>query len=169
MIENKHQMVVTVLPKYVTNDKSMKRHLAEDPTIDKRLKKNEKTESSIFNNRPNNNCLFYINNDNVYKKAESTLFDFKPLKTIRCEKKSSSTSSVSHQFSSLNHNYVNPLPHTLSSTLNSSIIQPIKPLISYSNSGQKYMDVEKPSLEPIRIKVNRDNEIFEGIFLFIFS
>jgi len=163
---NEIERVVTVLPITVNNVNymNMKRYLEENSTVEKkRLKNNDDSEPLVFNNTISNDCLLYKHSENIY--TNSGLHLLKPLSTINLENKSSS-SNGSYQFSSLGQNYVNSLPHTLSSTLN-KIIQPTVPLMCFDN-GQKYMQVEQqPTLEPIRIRPNKDDEIFEGMFMFV--
>jgi len=159
----KIEKVVTVLPTNANNGNFMskKRDVEEDSIVKEHLKKNEDVSKSlVLNNMLKNDGLLSTNNDNIYKTTNLKLL--RPLPTIKLNNKPSSTNG-SLQFNS----YINTLPHTRPSSVN-SLIKPIVPLLCYE-SGQNYMQVEQPTLEPIRIKMNRDDKFYEGMLMFIIN
>lgn len=118
---------------------------------EKSFKRYVDSVSSVTNNCVNNDyVLLQKNNNSVCNSANSNLL--KPLSFRLATACKSSASSITHQCSTKKQDY---------QVLLSPAVQLI-PLLNYE-PGKKYMRIEKPTLEPLKIK--HDDGIKEGKLL----
>lgn len=130
------------------------KRLSEESVVEKRFKGDEDSNVTTFNNCSDHDYSL-LKNDNSFKNSDINLSRV-VLPTIpdtSCNLPSTSVSS-NVQINVQKPKTI-PVPKLLCPTVN------VVPLKIFQQFGQKYLAIEKPTLEPIQVKQN--DKLFEGM------